>query len=335
MKFSKDLVEGAEIPCGCFCLSRDQVVDFARRWDPQPFHIDEAAVEQSLFERLSASGLHTAAAARKLVLATLCEEYALLGSPGIVSMRLTQPVYPGETIRVTHRIGRIQPLSSWPTVALVECTTQGYGSNDERFFQIKEVNWFAFRSISKTFDVRQLALDPRALTPLGVSSLNAEVALNQSQTLSDGRFFFEDCAVGNTFVSYDRPIEVVDLAIFQSSFDPCVRSCGLSRPMHNEWQPVCFAMRALHDAFWSRSAALAGSGIDRLRWMSPVRDGDRLSAEMKITSARRLRSKPSIGVISADCLCVNQRRELVTRFSISAFLATRDSDEQSGKFKRA
>jgi len=115
----EDFVPGRVREFGAMPVTRDAVLAFARQFDPQRFHVDDAAAEQALFGKLSASGWHTCAMAMRL----MCDDYLLdsssLGSPGIDNLRWTKPVFPGDTLSVRLTTLEARPMASRPTVGLV------------------------------------------------------------------------------------------------------------------------------------------------------------------------------------------------------------------------
>ena len=104
---------------GAMPVTREGVLAFAAQFDPQPFHLDDAAAEAALFGKLSASGWHTCAMAMRM----MCDDYLLesssLGSPGIDSLRWTRPVFPGDTLSVRLTTLETRPMASRPRVGLV------------------------------------------------------------------------------------------------------------------------------------------------------------------------------------------------------------------------
>ena len=115
----EDFPAGQVREFGAMPVTREAVLAFATQFDPQPFHLDDAAAEASLFGKLSASGWHTCA----MVMRMMCDEYLLesssLGSPGIDSLRWTQPVYPGDTLSLRLTTLEARPMASRPSVGLV------------------------------------------------------------------------------------------------------------------------------------------------------------------------------------------------------------------------
>lgn len=87
-------------------VRRDEVIDFAGKYDPQPFHLDDAAAEATHFGRLSASGWHTGAMAMRLMVEMFREgePTASLGSPGIDELKWVKPVYPGDELTVENEL---------------------------------------------------------------------------------------------------------------------------------------------------------------------------------------------------------------------------------------
>lgn len=104
---------------GNYHVTREAVLAFAREFDPQPFHLDDAAAEASLFGRLAASGWHTCAMAMRMLCDAYLLESASLGSPGIESLKWLAPVYPGDTLSVRFTVLESRPLASRPGVGLI------------------------------------------------------------------------------------------------------------------------------------------------------------------------------------------------------------------------
>lgn len=99
MKYFEDIEVGSRRRFGHYEVTRDEVVDFASRYDPQPFHLSDEAAAQTYFGRLSASGWHTAAMMMRMLVENMkTEAQAGLGSPGVDEIRWLKPVYPGDTL---------------------------------------------------------------------------------------------------------------------------------------------------------------------------------------------------------------------------------------------
>jgi acyl dehydratase len=101
--FLEDFTVGEAIELGSRPVTQEEIVEFARRYDPQPFHVDEKAAKASNFGGLIASGWHTASMFMRLFVDRVLAGGATLGSPGIDEIRWPKPVRPGDvlTARVT------------------------------------------------------------------------------------------------------------------------------------------------------------------------------------------------------------------------------------------
>jgi acyl dehydratase len=105
---------------GGLLVTREAIIEFARAYDPQPFHLDDAAAEGSLFGRLAASGWHTCAMAMRMMCDAYLLESAALGSPGVDHIRWLKPVHPGDTLHVRLTVLEARPSASRPGVGLVK-----------------------------------------------------------------------------------------------------------------------------------------------------------------------------------------------------------------------
>jgi acyl dehydratase len=108
-----DLSVGQEFRFGTMSMPLDEVLDFARRWDPQPFHTDEAQAKESPYGGLIASGIHTLSAAFGHMIRTGFVERVSMGGPGL-EVRWLQPVRPGDEIDIAGRVEELKPSRSRP-----------------------------------------------------------------------------------------------------------------------------------------------------------------------------------------------------------------------------
>jgi len=105
MIYFEDFAAGQVYDLGRRTVTADDIVDFARKYDPQPFHVDPAAARASIFGGLVASGWHTSAIFMGLLADTIKRErWASLGAPGIDRCRWPQPVRPGDTLSGTLEV---------------------------------------------------------------------------------------------------------------------------------------------------------------------------------------------------------------------------------------
>jgi acyl dehydratase len=115
--YFEDLEVGKESYFGSTQVTREEVLEFARKYDPQPFHLSDEAAAKTYFGRLSASGWHTCAMVMGVIARKVVEEeQAGLGAPGIDELRWRKPVYPGDTLHVHGTIVEKTPSRSKPEI---------------------------------------------------------------------------------------------------------------------------------------------------------------------------------------------------------------------------
>src|SRR6185369_3089085 len=121
----------AETYFGSYEVTREEVIEFARKYDPQPFHLSDEAAAMTHFGRLAASGWHTAAMTMALIArAVVKDEQAGLGSPGIDELRWLKPVYPGDTLHVRGEILDKTPSRSRPDMGSFRTRTTVTNQDD-------------------------------------------------------------------------------------------------------------------------------------------------------------------------------------------------------------
>jgi len=104
---------------GAYEVSRDEIIEFAQKYDPQFFHLDPEAAKSSLFGGLCASGWHTCAMTMAMMVESMDKTGRSLGSPGIDNLRWRHPVYPGDVLSVRLEVTDLHPSKSRPEIGLV------------------------------------------------------------------------------------------------------------------------------------------------------------------------------------------------------------------------
>ena len=111
--YFEDLNEGQSLECRAVEFTRESIISFAARFDPQPFHIDEAVAQNSIFKGLVASAMHTLSACTKVVVEAQ-GTVAILSGVEIHKVRMFNPVRPGDTLTVAARWAELRRSRSKP-----------------------------------------------------------------------------------------------------------------------------------------------------------------------------------------------------------------------------
>lgn len=104
-------------------VDAERIRSFAAEFDPQPFHLNDAAAQQSIFRGLAASGWHTAAMTMKLLVASDLEPAGGIVGAGFDEFRWPLPVRPGDELRVEVEVLEVRPSKSRPDIGLLKIRT--------------------------------------------------------------------------------------------------------------------------------------------------------------------------------------------------------------------
>jgi acyl dehydratase len=138
--YFEDFFEGQVIELGARTVSEEEIIEFATRFDPQPFHVDPEAAAASIYGGVIASGWHTCSMMMRMVVDGLMCAASSMGSPGLDSVRWLQPVRAGDTLAVRYLTTKVKPSTSRPDRGVVwskwvatnqrgeqVCTVEGMG----------------------------------------------------------------------------------------------------------------------------------------------------------------------------------------------------------------
>ena len=116
---------------GQYTVTEEEIVDFARRYDPQPFHVDREAAKQSIYGGLIGSGWMTCAIAMRLICDGYLLQTASMGSPGVDNIRWKLPVRPGDVLRLRLTVLEVKPSQSKPDRGIVRTTWEVLNQKNE------------------------------------------------------------------------------------------------------------------------------------------------------------------------------------------------------------
>ncbi len=144
-RYFEDYPEGAVQEFGSIRVEKEELIDFAQRFDPQPFHTDPEAAKQSIYGGLIASGWHTAAIMMRLCVEHYLSRVASLGSPGVDELRWLKPVYPGDELSVRVTILEATRSRSKPDRGLIRSYVEVLNQRREVVMSMKALNFVRCR----------------------------------------------------------------------------------------------------------------------------------------------------------------------------------------------
>ena len=146
MLFFEDLVPGTTAAFGRYEVTRAEVIEFATKYDPQPFHLSDEAAALTHFGRISASGWHTCAMIMRMLVDNMtARQQAGLGSPGLDELRWLRPVYPGDVLRVETELIDKTPSRSRPGMGSFRSAIRVFNQDDVLVATMKSIGLIRLR----------------------------------------------------------------------------------------------------------------------------------------------------------------------------------------------
>lgn len=145
-RYFEDYAAGSTYLFGPVAVSEKDIVDFARQFDPQPFHTDPAKAAKGPFKGLIASGWHTLGLVMRLYVEHYLPDGASLGSPGVDEVRWSKPVRPGDELRLRITIQETKPSRSKPDRGMVVALLETLNQTDEVVASVKVMSLMLART---------------------------------------------------------------------------------------------------------------------------------------------------------------------------------------------
>lgn len=140
MIYFEDLSIGQKIEIGPISVTGEEIIEFAKKYDPQPFHVDVEKAKDSLFGGLCASGWHTCSLYMRMLYDGLLINLASLGSPGMNQIRWIKPLFPDETIKGELEIISKTPSRSKPNIGSMIIDSNVFNSNNELIMTLQSIS---------------------------------------------------------------------------------------------------------------------------------------------------------------------------------------------------
>lgn len=143
--YFEDFHPGQEIALGERTVSEEEIIAFARQFDPQPFHVDRAAAAASIYGGVIASGWHTCSMMMRMVVDGMMGSAASMGSPGLDGVRWLRPLRAGDTLRVRYLTTAVKASNSKPDRGVVWSTWIATNQHGEEICTIEGMGMFGRR----------------------------------------------------------------------------------------------------------------------------------------------------------------------------------------------
>jgi acyl dehydratase len=142
----EDFYPGQVREIGGYSLSEEEIIEFAGKYDPQPFHTDGEKAKQTFFGGLIASGWQTASLCMRMICDQYLLEAASMGSPGVDELRWVKPVRPGDTLRLKSTVLETRASTSRPDMGTVRSRSEVYNQHGELVMHMSGVGMFRRRN---------------------------------------------------------------------------------------------------------------------------------------------------------------------------------------------
>ena len=137
--YFEDIAVGDKTTSDSKTITKEKILDFARKYDPQPFHIDEEAAKNSIYGGIIASGWHTVSILMRLLVDSMTNDRAGLGSPGCDDLRWVRPVRPGDTLHFEATIIEARKSETRPDMGIVRSQVKLFNQKDEIVLSMKSI----------------------------------------------------------------------------------------------------------------------------------------------------------------------------------------------------
>ena len=145
-RYFEDYEADCTYDCGQRLVLESEIIEFAQRYDPQPFHVDPVEAGRSIYGGVIASGWHTGALTMRLLVENYVSTVASLGAPGIETLRWPAPVRPGDTLTVTVEVLEARVSRSKPDRGIVRSEVRTSNQKGVQVMGLVSANFFLRRS---------------------------------------------------------------------------------------------------------------------------------------------------------------------------------------------
>ena len=335
LKTFEDFPVGTELRFGAYHVTRDEIIAFAREFDPQPFHLDEEAANKSLLQGLAASGYHTCAMHMRMVCDGYLNQSAGLGAPGIDEIRWLRPVRPGMVLSAVHKVVSARVSKSRPEMGFLGVDSDTLDETGTVLMSQRYTAMFARRDRNAPVTDEGVQA-PRAAPPSDPPAVDP--ALNESRFSC----YYEDVVVGARMDFGSYLFEREKVLRFAAAYDPqpfhlsdeAAAKTHFGRLAASGWHTAgaymsCYIATRdrIRDEARARGETVVPTGpspgIRDLRWLRPVYAGDRISFSSTVIG-KRPHLRPGWGIMMSRSSGTNEAGVRVYEASGAVLLPMRD-----------
>ena len=300
----EDIEPGTVLRSEPMVVTREAIIAFATAYDPQPFHLDEAAGAASLLRGLAASGWHTTALGMRLYFDTFVGRIASMGSPGVDEVRWLRPVRPGDTLTLVLTIAGKRPSASRPDRGFVTTNLDLRDAAGATVMTQRNPLIVQRRGAARQERSGQMPDLSAAPAASDVPTVDPMLAAP-----------YDEVEVGHESLLGTQPFTPDIITGFASTYDPQYFHLDATAATHSHfgglvasgWQTAAFWMKhyvaARHRSGEARAAAglpvaVGGPspGFTAMRWLRPVHAGEAITYRLAIKAKRATR--PGGGVVT-------------------------------------
>ncbi len=346
-RFFEDFIPGTSTVHGPLTIDHAAIIAFAREFDPQPFHVDEAAARASFVGELIASGWHSCALVMRLLADNILHDAASMGAPGIEEVRWLHPLRPGDSVRLRARVLEALRSQKRPGMGRVRFRFELIKADDT--ILLDQTNWIMFgtREAAQSAAPIRYGNGPQQTGAGESGPAMPERAGGDHPADHPGEAppmpFFEDLAIGEETELGSYAFTPDNIVAFARKFDPqpfhldeqAARESAFGGLCASGWHTAAAWMKCMvGHRERGRAAALAAGlpapelgpspGFSNLVWRRPVYAGDVISYQSRITDKRLSRSRPGWGLVFSQNTGTNATGETVFSFDGCVFWKGRD-----------
>ena len=144
-QYFEDFSVGDTFDLGSYSITEEEIINFGRQFDPQPYHISPEQAKHTFFGGLVASGWHTTAIYMRLLVDTLFSEAKMMGSPGVEDIRWLRPVRPGDTLHGRFTVTACSPSKSRADRGTLHSLCEMFNQAGELVMSVKGIHFVARR----------------------------------------------------------------------------------------------------------------------------------------------------------------------------------------------